>query len=325
MPQRIEIHQTGGPEVLTLTDTDLPSPASGQVLLRHTAIGVNFVDTYHRTGLYPVPLPSGIGGEAAGVVESVGPDVTNLKPGDRVVYYTLGELGAYATHRIVPAATIIPLPDGVTDDMAAGAFLKGLTSWYLLCRTHPLRAGETILIHAAGGGVGSIAVQWAKALGATVIGTVGTAEKAARVARLGCDHPIVYTKEDFVARVSEITGGKGVPVVYDSVGKATFEASLDCLAPLGLMVTFGNASGPVPPFAPSILAEKGGLFLTRPTLAPYIATREQYETAAAALFDHLLQGTIRIDIAARFPLSDAGAAHRFIESRKAEGSVILEP
>lgn len=325
MTSVIRFHETGGPAVLRVEETDVPDPGVGEVRLKQRAVGVDFIDTYHRSGLYSATLPSGIGGEAAGVVDAVGPDVADFKPGDRVVYCLLGQPGAYASHRIVPSMALIPLPDNISEETAAAAFLKGLTAHYLLRRTHRVKSGETILIHAAAGGVGSLFVPWAKALGATVIGTVGSEEKAERAKALGCDHPIIYTEEDFVQRVHTITEGAGVPVVYDSVGKATFEGSLDCLAPLGLMVSFGNSSGAVPPVSPGLLAQKGSLFLTRPSLVHYIADPADYRDAAAALFARLADGTLDVHIDAVLPLSDAREAHRRLENRETQGSLILRP
>ncbi|HZY02820.1 MAG TPA: quinone oxidoreductase, partial [Anaeromyxobacteraceae bacterium] len=284
MPKAIRIHQTGGPEVLRFEDVEVGEPGEGQVRLRHTAIGVNFIDTYHRTGLYPLPLPSPLGVEGAGVVEAVGKGVAHVKKGDRVAYAG-GAPGGYSQVRVMAADRLLRLPDGVSDQQAAGAMLKGLTVQYLSRRTYPVKAGETVLVHAAAGGVGLIACQWLKALGATVIGTVGSDEKAKLARAHGCDHPIVYTREDFVARVKEITRGAGVPVVYDAVGKSTFQGSLDCLRPRGLMVSFGNASGAVPPVDLIQLSQKGSLFLTRPTLVHYTASREELEGAARELFE----------------------------------------
>jgi NADPH2:quinone reductase len=274
-------------------------------VIRHTAVGVNYIDIYHRTGLYPVAgPPSGLGLEAAGVVEALGPGVTEVAIGDRVAYAT-GPIGAYTERRVMPAAQLVPVPAGVGDEQAAAMMLKGLTAQYLLRRTHRVRSGETILFHAAAGGVGLIACQWAKHLGARVIGTAGSDEKAALARANGCDEVIVYTRENFTDRVRELTGGAGVPVVYDSVGKATFEGSLDCLAPLGLMVSFGNASGPVPPVSIAVLAQKGSLFLTRPTLASYVARREDLLAAAEELFSVVSSGAVKIHVKHRYPLAEA--------------------
>jgi NADPH2:quinone reductase len=324
MPRAIRIHQTGGPEVLRWEEVEVGEPGDGQARVRHTAVGVNFVDTYHRSGLYPVQLPSGLGSEAAGVVEAVGPGVTVVRPGDRVAYAG-GPPGSYAEVRLMPADRLVKLPDGISDQTAAAMMLKGMTVEYLIRRTHRVEPGETVLFHAAAGGVGLIACQWLKALGATVIGTVGSDEKAALARSHGCDHAIVYTKDDFVKRVREITGGKGVPVVYDSVGRSTFAGSLDCLRPFGLMVSFGNASGPAPPLELGILAQKGSLYVTRPTLATYTATRADLEATAKELFDVVLSGEVKIEINHTYPLKDAAQVHRDLESRKTTGSVVLLP
>jgi NADPH2:quinone reductase len=319
----IRFHQAGGPEVLRLEDVNVGEPGEGQARVRHTVIGVNFVDTYHRSGLYPVPLPSGLGVEAAGVVEAVGPGVTQPKAGQRVVY--AGPPGAYAEARLIDADRLVAIPDGVDDRTAAAVFTKGLTVDALVRRTHPVQAGETVLVHAAAGGVGTLMVQWLKAMGATVIGTVGSDAKAERVRALGCDHVIVYTREDFTQRVREITAGAGVPVVYDSVGKATFEGSLDCLAPFGLMVTFGNASGPVPPLDVRVLSAKGSLFLTRPTIFTYIARRSDLERGAAEVFGRVTRGVVKVDAPRSWPLAEAAAAHRALEARQTTGPVVLLP
>jgi NADPH2:quinone reductase len=323
MPKAIRFQQPGGPEVLRLEDVTLGEPGSGEARLRHTAIAVNYVDTYHRSGLYPLPLPSGLGVEAAGVVEAVGPGVGHVKPGQRVVY--TGPIGAYAEARLVPAEKLVVIPDGIDDLTAAAVFTKGLTVDALVRRTHPVKAGETVLVHAAAGGVGVIMVQWLKALGATVIGTVGSDHKAEVVRRLGCDHVIVYTREDFAKRVREITSGAGVAVVYDGVGKVTFEGSLDCLAPLGLMVSFGNASGAVPPFDVRGLASRGSLFLTRPTVYTYIARRADLERGAAEVFERVAKGVVKVEPPRSWPLAEAAAAHRAIEARETTGSVVLLP
>lgn len=321
MPKAIRFHETGGPEVLRLEDVDVGAPAAGEARVRHTAIGVNFVDVYHRTGLYPLPLPSGIGVEGAGVVEEVGAGVSHVRPGDRVAYN--GPVGSYSEARLVPADRLVKLPEGVDDRTAAAALTKGLTVQALVRRTHAVRAGETVLWHAAAGGVGLIATQWLKALGVTVIGTVGSDEKAEIARAHGCDHVIVYTREDFPSRVREITGGRGVPVVYDSVGKATFDGSLDCLAPLGLMVSFGNASGPVPPLDIGLLAKKGSLFLTRPTVFTYIARREDLERGAAELFEVVRSGKVKVEIGRTWSLAEAAEAHRALEGRETTGSLVL--
>ncbi|HEX9242357.1 MAG TPA: quinone oxidoreductase, partial [Anaeromyxobacter sp.] len=310
MAKAIRIHQTGGPEVLRLEDVPVGRPAPGEVRVRQTAVGVNYIDVYHRTGLYPLPLPTGIGVEAAGVVEEVGPGVGHVRAGDRVAY--VSGPGSYAAERILPGDRLVKLPDGIDEGTAAGAMLKGLTVQALVRRTYAVKAGETVLVHAAAGGVGTIMVQWLKALGAMVIATVGSDEKA-KVARAnGADHVVVYTREKFPERVKELTGGAGVAVVYDAVGKATFEGSLDCLRPMGLMVSFGNASGTVPPFDLGLLARKGSLYLTRPTVFSYIAKREDLERGAAELFEVVRSGKVRIDVSRTLPLADAAEAHRLL-------------
>jgi len=323
MPKAIRFQQPGGPDVLRLEDVTVGEPGSGEVRLRHTAIAVNYVDTYHRSGLYPLPLPSGLGVEAAGVVEAVGPGVGHVKAGQRVVY--TGPIGAYAEARLIPAEKLVVIPDGIDDRTAAAVFTKGLTVDALVRRTYPVKAGETVLVHAAAGGVGVIMVQWLKALGATVIGTVGSDAKVAVARRVGCDHVIVYTREDFAKRVREITSGAGVAVVYDGVGKVTFEGSLDSLAPLGTMVTFGNASGPVPPFDVRGLASRGSLFLTRPTVFTYIARRSDLERGAAEVFERVGKGVVKVEPPRSWPLAEAAAAHRAIEARETTGSVVLLP
>ncbi len=320
----IRIHATGGPEVLRLEDVELPAPAAGQAVVRHTAIGVNFIDTYHRTGLYKLPLPAGLGVEAAGVVEAVGPGVANVKPGDRVAYVSRPP-GAYAGAAVVPADRLVLVPAGVSDEVAAAVMLKGMTVWMLVRRLHAVKPGETVLFHAAAGGVGLIAMQWLRALGARTLATVGSDEKGALARAAGASEVIVYTREDFVARVKELTGGAGVPVVYDSVGRTTFEGSLDCLAPTGLMVSYGNASGPVPPFDISQLAARGSLFLTRPTLFSYTARREDLEAGAAELFAVIREGKVRIEVKHRWPLTEAAEAHRALEGRRTTGSIVLVP
>ncbi len=320
----IRFQATGGPEVLRLEEIDVGDPGPGEARVRHRAIGVNFVDTYHRTGLYPLPLPSGIGVEGAGVVEAVGKDVRHLKAGDRVAY-SGGAPGAYSEARVIPADRLVKLPDAIDDRTAAAAMLKGLTVWMLVRRVHAVKAGETVLWHAAAGGVGLIAVQWLKAIGATVIGTAGSDEKAALARRHGCDHVVVYTREDFRGRVKELAGGAGVPVVYDSVGKSTFEGSLDCLAPFGLMVTFGNASGPIPPVNMLELNRRGSLFITRPSVFHYVARREDLEAGAAELFDHVRTGKVKIEVGRTWPLAKAADAHRALEARETTGSVLLLP
>jgi NADPH:quinone reductase len=325
MPGMVRIHQTGGPEQLRYEEVELGAPAAGEVRLRQTAVGLNFIDVYYRTGLYPPPsLPFVPGLEAAGVVEEVGEGVTELAVGQRVAYAS-PPLGAYAEARLMPAHRLVPLPEGIPDEQAAAMMLKGMTAQYLLRRTFRVQPGQTILFHAAAGGVGLIACQWAKQLGATVIGTVGSDAKAELARAHGCDHPIRYDREDVVARVKEITGGKGVPVVYDSVGKDTFEISLDCLAPLGMLVSFGQSSGKVPPLETAILAQKGSLFFTRPTLMTYVAARDDLLTSAGELFEVVRSGAVRIEINQRFPLRDAAEAHRALEGRKTTGSTILLP
>jgi len=321
MPHAIRVHETGGPEVLKWEEIDVAGPGSGQVRLRQEAAGLNFIDVYHRTGLYPQPLPFTPGVEGAGVVEAVGPDVTGVKIGDRVAY--AGPIGGYAEVRLIDADRLVKLPVAISSEQAAAAMLQGMTVHMLLRRVYPVKAGDTILIHAAAGGVGLIACQWAKALGATVIGTVGNEDKAALARAHGCDHPIVYTREDFVAEVDRITAGKKLPVVYDSVGKDSFLKSLDCLAPRGMMVSFGNASGPPDPFPPGLLAQKGSLFLTRPTLFNYIATRPELEEAAGELFGMLASGKVKVEVKQRFALKDAAEAHRALEGRKTSGSTVL--
>ncbi|WP_186419503.1 quinone oxidoreductase [Bosea sp. CS1GBMeth4] len=324
MTRQIRIHETGGPDVLRYEDTVLGAPGPGQVRLRQTAIGLNFIDVYQRTGLYPLPLPSGIGLEAAGVVEAVGDGVGHLRPGDRVAYAG-GPPGAYAEARIMPAAPLVKLPQAIGDEQAAAIMLQGLTAYYLIHRTYRVSSGETVLFHAAAGGVGLIACQWLRALGATVIGTVGSEEKAALARAHGCAHTILYREENIAERVRAITDGAGVPVVYDSVGKDTWDASLDCLRPLGLMVSYGNASGAVPPFPLSQLAGKGSLFVTRPMLATYMATREDLEAAATALFAVVAEGTVRVGARQSYRLADAAQAHRDLEARRTSGSTILIP
>jgi len=321
MPHAIRVHETGGPEVLKWEEIDVGGPGSGQVRLRQEAAGLNFIDVYHRTGLYPQPLPFTPGVEGAGVVEAVGPDVTGVKIGDRVAY--AGPIGGYAEVRLIDADRLVKLPVAISSEQAAAAMLQGMTVHMLLRRVYPVKAGDTILIHAAAGGVGLISCQWAKALGATVIGTVGNEDKAALARAHGCDHPIVYTREDFVAEVDRITAGKKLPVVYDSVGKDSFLKSLDCLAPRGMMVSFGNASGPPDPFPPGLLAQKGSLFLTRPTLFNYIATRPELEEAAGELFGMLASGQVKVEVKQRFALKDAAEAHRALEGRKTSGSTVL--
>ncbi|ABI57812.1 quinone oxidoreductase family protein [Alkalilimnicola ehrlichii MLHE-1] len=323
MPHAIRIHETGGPDVLKWEPVEVGEPGPGEVRLRHTAVGLNYIDVYFRTGLYPPPgLPSGLGLEAAGVVEAVGDGVTEVAVGDRVVYAS-PPLGAYAEARLMPADRVVRLPDAIDDRTAAGMMLQGLTAWYLLHRTYPVKAGDTLLIHAAAGGVGLLVCQWAKHLGATVIGTVGSDEKAELARAHGCDHPIVYTRERFPDRVREITAGEGVPVVYDSIGKDTFEDSLDSLRPLGLMVSFGNASGPVPPLDLQLLSAKGSLFITRPTVMTYTARREDLLAGAQALFDVVQKGVLKVAVNQSWPLAQAAEAHKALEARQTTGSTVL--
>ena len=321
----IRFHETGGPEVLKWEEIEVGDPAPGEVLLRQTAVGLNFIDTYHRSGLYKVPLPSGIGSEGAGVVEKVGANVSDLKPGDRVAYATGGPLAAYSEWRTYPADRAVKLPDGISDRQGAAMMLQGMTVEYLVRRTFPVKAGQTVLLHAAAGGIGLIASQWLKHLGATVIGTAGGPEKMALAKAHGCDHVLDSHKDDIAKRVREITGGKGVPVVYDGVGKATFQASLDSLAVRGMFVSFGNASGAVPAFEPILLSAKGSLFFTRPTLMSYTITREELVASAKALFDVVLSGAVKIEINQTYPLKDAAQAHRDLEARKTTGSTIFLP
>lgn len=322
----IRVHELGGPEVLRLDEVELAAPGPGEARVRHTAIGINFIDTYHRTGLYPLPqLPHGIGQEAAGVVEALGEGVSGLQVGDRVAYATAGGAGAYCTLRNLPADRLVPIPEGVTDEAAAAMLLKGMTVEMLVRRVYPVRPGQTVLLHAAAGGVGLIACQWLAHLGATVIGTVSTPDKAALAAEHGCHHPIVYTEEDFVQRVQQITEGAGVPVVFDSVGKTTFMKSLECLQPRGMFVGFGNASGKPEPFDLGVLAQKGSLFLTRPTLFTYIATAEELRASASALFELAAAGAISVPVRQRWPLADAAQAHRALEARATVGASILVP
>ena len=321
----IRFHKTGGADELRYDEVDVGAPNPGEALIRQTAVGVNFIDIYHRTGLYPVPsLPSGIGMEAAGVVEAVGAQVSDVAVGDRVAYAG-APLGAYAERRLIPAPCLVRLPASVSDETAAAMMLKGMTAQYLLQRTYKVKRGDTILFHAAAGGVGLIACQWAKHLGAIVIGTAGSDEKAELARAHGCDHVIIYTREKVSARVREITKGAGVPVVYDSVGAATFDDSLDCLAPFGLMVSFGNASGPVPPFNLATLSMKGSLYITRPTLMTYTAKREDLVATANELFDVVGAGAVKIEIRQRYRLSEAARAHSHLESRQTTGSIVLLP
>jgi NADPH2:quinone reductase len=324
MTKAIRILQAGGPEVMNLVDVEVGEPGPGEARVRHVACGLNYIDVYFRTGLYPQALPAGLGMEASGVVEAVGAGVSHVQVGDRVAYAGRPP-GAYAEARVMPAAILVKLPDAIDFDSAAGMMLQGLTVQYLFRRTFPLRGGETILFHAAAGGVGLIACQWARALGVTMIGTVGSDEKGVLAKANGCAHVINYNKQDFVQQVKEITGGKGVPVVYDSIGKDTFTGSLDCLAPLGMMVSYGSASGPVAPFGLNELASRGSLFITRPTLFTYTAKREDLDAMASELFGMVESGRINIDINQRYALKDAAQAHRDLEARKTSGSTILIP
>ena len=322
MPHAIRIHQQGGPEVMQWEEVAVGDPGPNEARVRHTAIGLNYLDTYHRSGLYKLAMPSGLGSEGAGIVEAVGAGVTDLKAGDRVAYCG-GAPGAYAEVRVMPVARLVKLPEAVAERTAATMMLKGLTTQYLFRQTYPLKAGETILFHAAAGGVGLIACQWARALGVTMIGTVGSDEKAAIAKAHGCTHTIVYTREDFVTRVKELTGGKGVPVVYDGVGKAMFPGSLDCLVPRGLYVNFGNASGPVPPLDMLMLSAKGSLYVTRPTLVTYTATRPALLAMAEEMFGLMKAGKIVNEPRQTYALKDAAQAHRDLEARKTTGSSIF--
>ena len=327
MPRAIQITAYGGPEQLQLVDLPVGEPGAGEIRIRHQACGLNFIDVYQRTGLYQNPLPLALGMEGAGIVEAVGAGVTHLQAGDRAAYAS-NPPGSYSEVRVMPAKNVVRLPDGIDFDTAAGMMLKGLTAQYLLKRTLPvqgLQAGDHVLFHAAAGGVGLIACQWAKALGLQLIGTAGSAAKCALALEHGAAHVIDYNREDFVARVKDITGGKGVKVVYDSVGKDTFEGSLNCLQPFGLMASFGNASGPVPPFAPGILGPKGSLYITRQTLFTHIATREATQQMADDLFAVVGSGAVKIRIAQRYALADVAQAHRDLEARKTMGSTVLMP
>lgn len=320
----IRISEQGGPAVMKLVDVDVPKPEAGQVRLRHTAIGLNFIDTYHRSGLYPVALPSGIGLEAAGVVEELGPGVSSLKVGDRVAYGT-GPIGAYSQARNMPANRVTRLPAGISDETAAGMMLKGMTVRYLLRATYVVKPGETILLHAAAGGVGQILSQWAKAIGAIVIGTVGSNDKVAAAKAHGCAHVINYSTENVVARVKEITGGKGVPVVYDGVGQSTLMTSLDCLRPRGLLVSFGNASGPVRALDLGLLSAKGSLYVTRPTLMTYTSTDADLQETAEDLMRMAESGKVSIPVNQRYALADAVKAHEDLEARRTTGTTVLIP
>jgi len=325
MSKAIRIYETGGPEVLKWEDVELGPPGPGEVRLRHTAIGLNFIDVYHRTGLYPLAaLPATPGMEGAGVVVACGPGVEEFSPGERVAYAGIPP-GAYAEERLIPAQRLVKVPEGISDRQAAAMMLKGMTAHYLLRRTYRVSSGETILFHAVAGGVGLIACQWAKALGATVIGTAGSVEKAELARAHGCDHVILYREEEVAPRVRELTGGEGVPVVYDSIGQATFDASLDALRPLGMLVSFGNASGPLRPFDPAVLAQKGSLFFTRPSLMAYTAKRDDLLLAARELFEVVLSGAVKIEVNQTYPLAEVAQAHRDLEARKTTGSTVLLP
>jgi NADPH2:quinone reductase len=323
MPHVIRIHQNGGPEQMQWEEVTVGNPGPGEVRVRNTAIGLNFIDTYHRSGLYPMPLPLTLGSEGAGVVEAVGPKVKEFKVGDRVAYAQ--PIGAYAEVLIRPVARLVKIPAGIKDETAAAMMLKGMTAWYLCRRTYRVKKGDTIVVHAAAGGVGQILCQWSKHLGATVIGTVGSDEKVALAKKAGCKHVVVMSREKLSERVKAITKGRGVPVVYDGVGKDTFVESLDCLQPLGLMASFGNASGAVAPVNIGILAQKGSLFLTRPTLVNYTSKREDLLAAARELFAVVKKGAVKITINQRYPLREAAQAHRDLESRKTTGSTVLLP
>lgn len=320
----IRIYEFGGPEVLRYEEVEMTDPAPGEARIRHTAIGLNFIDTYHRSGLYPVDLPTGLGSEAAGVIDAVGEGVTDVKPGDRVVY-TGRPADSYSEYRNFPAWQYVPVPEGVTDEQAAAVMLKGLTSWYLLRRSYPVQAGDAVLLYAAAGGVGSIASQWARDLGATVIGVVSTEQKAALAKKQGCQHIVMADDEDIPGKVRALTDGEGVAAVYDSIGKETFMTSLDCLRPHGVMVTFGNATGPVEPFAPAELAKRHSLYVTRPILFDFIANRESLLEATSELFGKIANGAIKINIGQRYALRDTAQAHIDLESRKTTGSTIITP
>ncbi len=325
MSKAIRIHRTGGAEEMKWEEVSVGDPGPGEVRVRHEAVGLNFIDVYHRTGLYPLAqLPAVLGMEGAGVVEAVGEGVSAVGPGDRVAYAGIPP-GAYAELRLIPDHRLVPLPEAIDFRQAAAMMLQGMTAEYLLRRTYTVEAGDTVLVHAAAGGVGLIACQWAKHLGATVIGTVGSATKAELARAHGCDHPVLYREEDFVARVQDITGGAGVDVVYDSVGKDVFMPSLDCLRPRGMMVTFGNASGPVAPLDLLLLSQKGSLYVTRPTLMTYTAKREDLLASAAALFEVVQAGAVRIEVNQTYPLAEAARAHRDLEARKTTGSTVLLP
>jgi NADPH2:quinone reductase len=325
MAHAIRFHKTGGPEVLQWEDVNVPQPGPVEALIRHKAVGLNYIDTYHRSGLYPMPMPSGIGLEAAGVIEAVGSGVTEFKPGDRVAYAN-GPIGAYAELKVHPVDRLVKIPEGISFEQGASMMLQGLTVQYLLRRMYLVpKAGDTVLWHAAAGGIGLIACQWAKALGVNLIGTVSSEEKAKLAREHGAAHTVIYTKEDFVAKVNEITGGKKVPIVYDSVGKDTFMKSLDCLSVRGLMVSFGNSSGAVPPTDLGILAAKGSLYVTRPSLMGYVSKRDELVASANDLFDMVLKGKVKVGPRQTYALKDAAQAHRDLEGRKTTGSTVLVP
>ena len=320
----IRVHKQGGPEEMKWETVDLPKVKEDEVLIKHTSIGLNYIDTYHRSGLYPMPVPLTLGLEGAGIVEEIGENVNDLKAGDKVAYAS-PPIGSYAEEKVMPADRLVKIPDNISNEVAAAIMLKGMTVEYLVRRTYNVKAGQTVLFHAAAGGVGLIACQWLKAIGATTIGTVGSEEKAALAKANGCDHTILYRKENFVDKVKEITNGKGVPVVYDGIGKDTFVQGFDCLSPLGVMVIFGNASGNAPPLETGMLAAKGSLYVTRPTLMTYTAKREALVDSAQQLFNMVGSGKINITINARYALKDAAQAHKDLESRKTTGSTLLIP
>jgi NADPH2:quinone reductase len=324
MTKAIRFEKTGGPEVMKWVDVEVGEPGKGEIRVKHHAVGLNFIDVYFRTGLYPMPLPGGLGMEAAGEVTAVGEGVTQFKVGERVAYASRPP-GAYAEERVMSTNYVVHLPDAIGYEDAASIMLQGLTTQYLLRRTYRVKAGDTVVIHAAAGGVGMLACQWAKSLGATVIGTVGSEEKAELAKAHGCDYPIVYTREDIAKRVREITNGAGVPVVYDSIGKDTYTASLDCLAPLGMFVSFGNSSGVVPPIDSSELAGRGSLFFTRPTLFSYIAKRGDLEAMAAELFEVIESGKVKTSVRQRYPMAEAARAHEELEARRTTGSTVFVP
>lgn len=324
MAKAIRFDKAGGPDVMKWVDVDVGEPGKGEIRVKHHAVGLNFIDVYFRTGLYPMPLPGSLGMEAAGEVTAVGEGVTRFAPGDRVAYASRPP-GAYAQERVMSAEYVVALPDAISYEDAASIMLQGLTAQYLLRRTYRVKAGDTVLIHAAAGGVGMLACQWAKALGATVIGTVGSDEKAELAKAHGCDYPIVYTRDNFTKRVREITNGAGVPVVYDSIGKDTYTASLDCLAPLGLFVSFGNSSGPLPPIDSSEFAGRGSLYFTRPTLFSYIAKRSDLDAMAAELFEVIESGKVKTNVRQRYRLEEAARAHEDLEGRRTTGSTVLLP